>query len=637
MSVFLTSFFLILFLLIPSASPASPQTIVVSADNSSLNITVSLQVAAASPEITDPHQIHFSAIEAPDLTLGYSSSDLWFTFSLKNLEDKAIRKYLYVDSPLVGALTLYRGQDKNPIAQSGPALPLTQRSVPTRLGTFALELAPHEEAQFYVKRSSHHALNAQVLLVDPAVAKEEEGLARSIFFFYIGGIVCLALYNLFLGLFAGQKDHLIYSLFAVSFGATAMALQGVLDSYLFPNTQLVFSNYLMFFSSATVITASLFVRFFLNITKDFPIGYWGLRLITTLASVTLVVSFFAPEHRNLFIFGYWIDLVIASAIIFYLFCGFYSLTRRNHKLAYFFLISWAVILLGTFIWLGAIHGVLRASPFTKYSLLFANLGEMLVLSLGLAYKIKILYNEKRAALRVVEEKERYHRLVKVLSHDVANTVSGLTYYNEMLADSIQDSSLKTYTDGIDKSIHHLEDILRSVRQDEVFYAFKNHGKTEPVDLAQACKDAIKYYTRELHEKNIVVDISVPSGKYVQAERAALVNQVLSNLLSNAIKFSSPGHPIHFFFGESNDKYTLAIKDEGTGILPEDLPHIFQTQRILSRIGTNFEKGTGIGSSLVGEYMRLFGGHIEVESKHQSLHADSGTTVRLIFSKSAPRR
>ncbi len=587
-----------------------------------------MQSGTSAHEVHDPRQVQFKDVAESELKLSYSDQDLWIQFRLKNQSELPLQKVLWLNSPLAGKLTLMK--ESSPPQRSGPGYPLPERAYPSRLGTFTISLEPHEEALFHLKRSSHHALNAQVMVASPQELEKMEGAAKAIFFFYLGGILSLVIYNFMLGLFTTQKDHLIYSFFAASFGTTAMVLHGVFDTYLWPQTHFVFSNYLMFFSSLSLFSASLFVGRFLNIKKDFALGYWGLRIFCGLALVTMAVSFFAPQFASLYVFGYWIDLSIAAGILFFIFCGIYVLIRQNYALAYYFLLSWFVVLIGTLIWLASLHGLIKSNSFTQYSLLFANLGEMLVLSLGLAYKIKILDDEKRRAILAAEDKERYHRLVRVLSHDVANTVSGLMYHTEMLEELCQDESLRNHAQRITKSTGQLDQILRAVRQEEVFHSFKSHSDLQLVEVVAACNEVVSHYAWELEKKNISIRVEVPLEKFVRADRSALINQVLANLLSNSIKFTETGHNIWISYFEQPDEVGIAIKDEGIGIPPNEVDLIFKGKKLFSNKGTENEQGSGLGTSLVGEYMRLFGGRIEVHSIHRSQNANSGTTVRLIF-------
>nr|BFD60388.1 hypothetical protein CKG001_24950 [Bdellovibrio sp. CKG001] len=602
-------------------------------DASATDITSQVLWGEAPSSMTDPLQVNYVQSGQSEINRGYTPLNQWMQINLRNDESQAVEKLLLFDSPLVGKLRLYKeGQLHESPLLSGPGYSLPQRQYPFRLGAYLLKLEPEQEVRLYVQRDAHHALNTRVFLKDPQEAARDEVQAKMIFYFYLGGIFALVVYNLLMGLVTHQKDHLSYSLFAASFGATALVLHGVVDTYIWPEAPFIFSNYLMFFSSLTLFAASLFVGRFLNIKKDFAVGYWGVRLFQALSAVTMVASFFAPQQRGLFFFGYWIDLSIATGIVFFVYCGFYSLYRQGNRLARFFLFSWLVVLLGTSVWLASFHGLVRNNTWTQYSLLFANLGEMLILSLGLAYKIKVLNEEKMRAQQAAEDKERYHRLVRVLSHDVANTVSGLMYHSEMLQEYCAGEAEQQHLSRITNSIEKLNGILRSVRQEEIFQTNRAHLNLQTVELSPACWEALNHYSWQMEEKKLSVHVDVPTGAYVRADRAALINQVLSNLLSNCIKFSESGGCISLTMSERQGALVLTVQDEGVGIHEEELNHLFKGTHLFSRSGTADEQGSGMGTALVMEYMKLFGGAIEVQSTHRSKNPQSGTRVHLIFPK-----
>ncbi|ASD62985.1 histidine kinase [Bdellovibrio bacteriovorus] len=593
------------------------------------DITTQVQMGEAPAFVNNPADVEFVPAGVKELSRGYTIEDQWFKISLHNDHNTPQSKVLYFDAPLMGRLYLQKQGDSLALS-SGPGLPLAERAFKSRFGAFPIELGPDETATYYIKRDSHHALNTRVFWADPADLEHQDDLARTIFYFYLGGIFSLVVYNLLLGFFTTQKDHVSYSFFAASFGVTALVLHGVFDSYLLPNGKFVFSNYLMFFSSVSLFSASLFVERFLSIKKEFAVGYWGLRLFLALSVVTMVGSLFAPVYRELFFLGYLIDIAIGAAILFFIFCGFYSLIRYRHKLASYFLLSWLVVLIGTFVWFASIHGFIRGNIYTQYSLLLANLGEMIVLSLGLAYKIRVLDEEKRLAQQAAVDKERYHRLVRVLSHDVANTVSGLLYHSEMLKDHVTAQAGDAHLDRINKSTTKLNQILKSVRQEEVYHVFKQNAEMQLVELASACWEAVNHYSWQIEEKELLIEVEIENDLCVRADRSALINQVLSNILSNSIKFSEPGREIRLLAHKQDDGVVLEIRDQGLGIHPSEVSLLFKRNRLFSHKGTGNEEGTGFGTSLIAEYMQLFGGQVEVSSVHHSIHPASGTTVKLVF-------
>jgi PAS domain S-box-containing protein len=90
-------------------------------------------------------------------------------------------------------------------------------------------------------------------------------------------------------------------------------------------------------------------------------------------------------------------------------------------------------------------------------------------------------------------------------------------------------------------------------------------------------------------------------------------KIVLNLLSNAFKFTMSGS-VTVSLSVKNNNAELSVRDTGAGIPEEELPNLFQRfHRVQNVTGRTFE-GTGIGLSLVSEFVKMHGGNISVSSK-----------------------
>lgn len=131
--------------------------------------------------------------------------------------------------------------------------------------------------------------------------------------------------------------------------------------------------------------------------------------------------------------------------------------------------------------------------------------------------------------------------------------------------------------------------------------------------------------------------SLAAAKYIQLNIYSEINelwmdmdeekyrQIISNLLSNAIKFTPQNGKITLHLFQENQGLHLKVVDNGIGIAPSEIPHIFdrfyQVENSASKVG----KGTGIGLALVKELVELLEGTIAVKSI-----VNQGTTFELQF-------
>ncbi|MBI5816488.1 MAG: PAS domain S-box protein [Nitrospinae bacterium] len=127
-------------------------------------------------------------------------------------------------------------------------------------------------------------------------------------------------------------------------------------------------------------------------------------------------------------------------------------------------------------------------------------------------------------------------------------------------------------------------------------------------LAEAAMESFKYIASE---KGVGFVNNVTPGLRLYAD-PGLFEHVLQNLISNAIKFSSRGGAIEVF-NPPGQGTAVAVKDSGVGIGAEIIPALFKHDVKTSTVGTNGEKGTGLGLPYCGEIMDAHGGSITVES------------------------
>jgi len=114
--------------------------------------------------------------------------------------------------------------------------------------------------------------------------------------------------------------------------------------------------------------------------------------------------------------------------------------------------------------------------------------------------------------------------------------------------------------------------------------------------------------------------NVPSGTVVHSDERAL-EFILRNLVSNANKFTQNGS-ISVDVKREGIKTTLWISDTGVGMLQEKAATLFGGD-VTSTLGTNKEKGSGLGLLLVKEFVERLNGSIAVESQ-----INRGTTIRI---------
>ena len=143
---------------------------------------------------------------------------------------------------------------------------------------------------------------------------------------------------------------------------------------------------------------------------------------------------------------------------------------------------------------------------------------------------------------------------------------------------------------------------------------------DPLKEIQAIKE---FYEALAEDQGIQI---LCNGKGHISGDPELFKRVITNLLSNAIKYTPREGKIVFQVDLlSDDSTSVLIQDTGTGILPDDLPHVFDRFYRGDLARSHDSEGTGLGLAIVKSIMDLHFGSINIQSK-QGL----GTTVILVF-------
>lgn len=135
---------------------------------------------------------------------------------------------------------------------------------------------------------------------------------------------------------------------------------------------------------------------------------------------------------------------------------------------------------------------------------------------------------------------------------------------------------------------------------------------EPVDLASFTTELASVFRSAVERAGLSfqVDCSpLDEPVYVDCE---MWEKIVLNLLSNALKFTFTGE-IAVKLQAAGDRVELTVRDTGTGIPAQELPHLFERFHRIQGVQARTHEGSGIGLALVQELVKLHGGTVRVSS------------------------
>jgi signal transduction histidine kinase/ligand-binding sensor domain-containing protein/CheY-like chemotaxis protein/AraC-like DNA-binding protein len=145
------------------------------------------------------------------------------------------------------------------------------------------------------------------------------------------------------------------------------------------------------------------------------------------------------------------------------------------------------------------------------------------------------------------------------------------------------------------------------------------------DVVAFVRSVVSVFEKPLGERSIQLGVETGlSSLFIEADVLKL-EIILNNILSNAAKFAPSGSVITIAIVDLKDQVKFTIIDKGPGIDPQDLPHVFE-RFFQSRhsLPQNME-GSGVGLSIVKEYVQLHRGTVRIESD-----GTNGTCVEVIL-------
>jgi heavy metal sensor kinase len=144
----------------------------------------------------------------------------------------------------------------------------------------------------------------------------------------------------------------------------------------------------------------------------------------------------------------------------------------------------------------------------------------------------------------------------------------------------------------------------------------------PLDLGQLAASTAEQMLLLAEEKSITVRCDAQPGVEVEGDPSRL-KQVVVNLLDNAIRYTGEGGSITVSAGRQNGWATLTVTDNGAGIPPEALPHVFERFYRADKARSRYSGGSGLGLSIVNAICTAHRGEVEIASTE-----GVGTTVTI---------
>ena len=220
--------------------------------------------------------------------------------------------------------------------------------------------------------------------------------------------------------------------------------------------------------------------------------------------------------------------------------------------------------------------------------------------------------ERLLALAHQEGRRKDHFLA-VLGHELRTPLATLSNALSVMQrpernDPAAEQALGRMERQVQQLVRLVDDIL------DVSRAVRNRMqlRREALDLAWVVARAVETTQPFIDAQRHELTVDFPEPLWVEGDPVRLA-QVVANLLRNAAKYTEPGGRIQLTAAREGAEAVLRVRDNGIGITPEALPHIFDLFVQADEARARSQGGLGIGLTLVQRLTEMHGGTVEAFS------------------------
>jgi len=215
-------------------------------------------------------------------------------------------------------------------------------------------------------------------------------------------------------------------------------------------------------------------------------------------------------------------------------------------------------------------------------------------------------------VRLLELAQERNRFLRHMSHELKTPLASIREGTELLMDGAVgelDSAQREVTSILRDNSIKLQQLIENLLSFSAWQARHTGLEVSQFRLRPLIKSALETHQLTLLAQRVHLDLNVQDVE-LNADRAKL-KLILDNLLSNALKYSPRGGTIFIHARADKEMLTLDVADTGPGISPEERGAIFDAFYSGKAPTAGHLKGTGIGLSVVSEFVQAHGGTIEI--------------------------
>jgi PAS domain S-box-containing protein len=223
-----------------------------------------------------------------------------------------------------------------------------------------------------------------------------------------------------------------------------------------------------------------------------------------------------------------------------------------------------------------------------------------------------------AEQRLRAEAERANRakdeFLAIVSHELRSPLNALRGWSHLLATTrpLETTLVERAAKAIKRNVDHQTRLIDDLLDTSRIVSGKLNIERRVVNLAEIVNAALEAARPGAAAKEIELRFT-PGDPVMVVGDAGRLQQLASNLLSNAVKFTPEKGSVQVSLQKNGERVQLVVRDNGLGISPEFLPHVFDRFTQADTTSARRAGGLGIGLALVRHIALLHGGQVRADS------------------------
>jgi len=213
--------------------------------------------------------------------------------------------------------------------------------------------------------------------------------------------------------------------------------------------------------------------------------------------------------------------------------------------------------------------------------------------------------------RLQAEEDQRQRFTTDVAHELRTPLTVLKSELEAVQDGLMEADPDTVAQLL-QQVDLLARLVRDLRLLTLAEAGELTLHREPVDLAAVVGGAARGFGSRAGEAGVRIEVDTqPVSAVADGDR---VRQVVNALLDNALHHAPPASELRVTLAQRGSRATIEVLDEGPGIPPEHLPHVFRRLYRTDDARVREAGGSGLGLAIVAAIVALHGGTVEAANR-----------------------